>query len=830
MNRDNVQADETHGFSVMSSHNDGPRLMLRPRNTKWVSFVVVCALAVPLVLALLRRHHTAPSSAASHSRSAMATRGGDELIPFRLGSIAGTVTDVDSRPVAGAHVCAVPSRTIAATTEGTCADADASGRYTVLGLPAGSYLVTAAKQGFVTGSANEGRPIGLADAASTGIDIVLQPGGAKVTGLVVDATGGPVPHAIVRGERVNPPRVAVDVETDDLGRFALWFPPGPMILAAHADGYAPTRWYGPAPGVDIRLVLTPGATVRGVVVSSVDGAPLPNMEVRAVSASAPQSPLFQSSTSGPDGTFAVRGIEPGLYALSATGDGWHGELAKPIRLGLGSTIEQVRIEAGPGTPITGRVLIARTQQPCEQGTVNLGPFEPDEPTTQRDQASTMGPGLPPGIGTRPGPTFLVNIAANGVAHFPAVTPGRYSVHIGCLHYLPREGPRSLDVGSTAMSDLTWTVAPGLSLTVLTVDDRGRPTPGVTVHLQPPRGFRLQGRTDDTGRYAFSGNLLAGTYEISAQPPFEAEHLRVELRDGDDPATATLKVPGSASIVTTVRERGGGPVDGLSVAAVAQSPPNPQAGAPVPTSPAMDSFVAMSLGEGRYSIAPLKPGRYEIRVDDGANAMVRASYDVAAGQALETTTELERGGQIRGHVVDDDGAPVPDVWVRAIAPDHGRLAFAQSTLAVGTRALTNQDGLFVLDRLSGGDTVYTVRAERPEGAAAVTEGVKAGDQNVVIALRADGTLTGTVVGDCGGADAPVVVHAKNSATGRASSQQLSAANQPFRLDIAPGPIELIASCSNGHGFARLATELAPKKELGGLRLVLQTFPANAQTPP
>jgi hypothetical protein len=351
-------------------------------------------------------------------------------------------------------------------------------------------------------------------------------------------------------------------------------------------------------------------------------------------------------------------------------------------------------------------------------------------------------------------------------------------------------------------------------------------------VQPPRGLRLQGRTDDTGRYAFSGNLSAGTYEISAQPPFEAEHLRVELRDGDDPATATLKVPGSASIVTTVRERGGSPVDGLSVTAVSQSvAPNSQAGAPVPTSPAaMDSFIAVSLGEGRYSIAPLKPGRYEIRVDDGANAMVRASYDLAAGQALETTTELERGGQIRGHVVDDDGAPVPDVWVRAIAPDQGRLPFAQSTLAVGTRALTNQEGLFVLDRLNGGDTVYTLRAERPEGDAAVTEGVKAGDPNVVIAMRADGTLTGTVVGDCGGADAPVVVQAKNSATGRASSQQLSAANQSFRMDISPGNIELIASCSNGHGFAQLTTELAPKKELGGLRLVLQTFPANSQTPP
>jgi hypothetical protein len=807
----------------MSLPNDESRLMNRARKMKWASVVAVCAIAISLALAPLRHRDTARSPTASPPLRAAAAAGSVEAIATRLGSIAGTVTDVDSIPVAGARVCAVPSRTLAATTEATCTNADARGGYAILGLPGGSYLVTAAKEGYVTASAHEGRPIALSERITTsGIDILLQAGGAKVTGFVVDATGGPVPHAIVRGERVTPTHVAVDVEADELGRFALWFPPGPMILAAQAEGYAPARWGGPAPGVDIRLVLTPGATVRGVVVSTLDGAPLANIQVRAVPARIPGSPLFRSSISGPDGTYDIRGIEPGVYTLIAMGDGWHGELEKPIQLGLGSTAERVRIVAGPATPVVGRVVIAPTQQPCDQGMVNLGPFEPSEPPPERRQLSAL---------VRGGQSFTANIGANGVVHFPAVTPGRYSVHVTCLHHLLREGPRSLDVGSSALSDLAWTVARGLTMTVTAVDDRGRTTPGVIVLVRSPHGPLPQGRTDDTGRYALSGELSAGTYEIGTQPPFEAEPVQVELRDGDDPVTATLRVAGSASIAMTVRERGGGPIDGLSVSAVVRSAPNPQAGTRAPPSPPpwLDPFIATPLGEGRYRIGPLKAGGYEVRADDGANAMVRASYDLAAGQALETTIEIERRGRIRGHVVNDDGTPVPDVWVRAVAPNQDR-SFAQPTLVDAARTLTDQEGRFVIDRLTGGDTVYTVRAEQPEGTAAVMEGVKVGDQDVVITLSAVGTLTGTVAGDCGGADTPVVVQAKNLATGQTGSQQLPTPGQPFRISIAPGQIELLAFCPNGRGFARLTTELAPKRELGGLRLTLQAMSANSQVPP
>jgi protocatechuate 3,4-dioxygenase beta subunit len=403
----------------------------------------------------------------------------------------------------------------------------------------------------------------------------------------------------------------------------------------------------------------------------------------------------------------------------------------------------------------------------------------------------------------------------------------------------QEGPRVLDVGPNSLSNLRWTVAPGSTLTVLTVDDRDRPLAGVDFVVIYPRwiatspGLTMPARSDNEGRYEFSGYLYPGTYEIRSSWSLEVDPVRVDLRAGDGPVAAKLKFPASGSIVVSVRTRGGDVVDGLSVTAVlAPSRQGAAAGAPLSasTQASMNMFIGSALGEGRYRIAPLKPGQYDVRVDDRVNGSVRVPVTVAAGEAAQASIEIDRSGHIRGHVVDDEGVPVPDVWVtaRAMGDHRGDSPFPGNPFGDETRVLTDSDGLFALDRLTGGDTAYTLRADQPTGSSAVKGEVKAGEAEIVIRLRAAGTVAGTVVGACGGSTAPVTVIAQSVETGQTNSQQLPAPASPFRLSATPGHLELIAFCGNGQGSVRMTVELAPRENLAGLRLVLEASPLAHQS--
>jgi hypothetical protein len=505
-----------------------------------LSFLLACPVAVAFAVKVWLRPR-GENSKTTRPEAATALIESPASISISLSFIAGTVIDTYGKPIGEARVCAI-SRSAPGSSTGMCTDSDIQGRYAVRGLAAGAYLVTAARAGFATGPAQEGRLIELSvDAPRVGIDIVLQPGGARVAGVAVDAMGGPVSHATVRGERTVAPPVALDVEADDLGRFVFWFPPGPIAVSARATAYAPARWFGFAPNLDVRLVLTPGANVRGLVVSAADGNPVANVEVRATPSRNHLSTQTRSSTSNAQGAFDIGGIEPGFYTIVATGEGLRGESQRPLSLGLGSTVENVRVEVSAAAQVTGRVLLSNTQ-PCEQGVVSLGPPDPGQPPP-------FGAEGPTPFG-RPDPSLIANIGPGGLVHFRAVESGRYYVTVQCVSSILRDGPRVLDVGATTLSNLIWRVGPGSVLTVLTVDDRGRPVPGAEFAVHFPRwtestpGLLMPARTNNEGRSDFSVGLYPGNYEITARQPFDAQPVRVELHEGDgkNPSGKSSRLP------------------------------------------------------------------------------------------------------------------------------------------------------------------------------------------------------------------------------------------------------------------------------------------------
>ncbi|MGO9833000.1 MAG: carboxypeptidase regulatory-like domain-containing protein [Polyangiaceae bacterium] len=787
------------------------------------SQVTYLALTASLVFALVAAWRRPQLRTARGSGSSSAQRAQSPIAPSdRLSSIEGAVTDANRAPIVGARVCAVYASVGASNTPGLCSTSEAGGLYLLPGVPAGNYLVTAARAGYVTGSAANGEPIEvLAATTRRKVDISLVAGGATIAGQAVDATGGPIPHATIRAERLEPPRAAVDVEADDSGRFSLWFPVGVVLLVGTATGYAPGRWDGPAPASDVRLVLTPGASVTGTVVSSVDGHPVPGVEVRAGSGRLAPSVPPPRSVSDEQGRFALRGLGPGSYKLTAKGEGWYGESKQDLPLALAGAIDGVRLEVGPAVPVTGRVVLADTGQPCPQGAVKLGPPDrrappPSEDPSPADRSGTKS-------------TFSAVLGAEGEVHFPGVLPGRYFVSIRCQDKILREGPRVLEVGTSTIDKLMWKVGAGPRLRVLCVDEEGVPIPGALVDLRLPRwsdagpGTVLYARTDNAGRYEYTDGLYPGTYELRASAPFEAEPVRVDLAETDAPVhEATLRIAGSASLVATVRERTGATVDGLTVTAVAQTARAPETAAtatsdgPSTDAHAQGRVIAESLGGGRYRFAPLRPGPYEVRVDDGVNPTVRTPYALAAKQAGETSIQIERSTQLRGQVLDADGIAVPDAWVSAIA--DGDLSGCPRFVH-GTPVLTNAEGRFVIDRLSRLAPSYTVRAERAKGSKATKSGVRPSDGDVVVRFVATARVTGTVDGACQGTEG-IRVEATNVETQEATSQVVAGSGSAFDLEVAPGPVQVLAICLGGGGTALAETRAAPLEVVGGLRLLLQ----------
>jgi uncharacterized protein (DUF2141 family) len=128
---------------------------------------------------------------------------------------------------------------------------DDEGRYEFRDLPAGRYLISARKPGFLTTNrgavrpGGAGVPVALADGARlTGISVPLTKG-AVLSGTVRDESGEAVHDARIevlrvdsRGgeQRVTPARPEGRSETDDRGAFRLFgLPPGEYLVRAIAD-------------------------------------------------------------------------------------------------------------------------------------------------------------------------------------------------------------------------------------------------------------------------------------------------------------------------------------------------------------------------------------------------------------------------------------------------------------------------------------------------------------------------------------------------------------------------------------------------------------------
>jgi hypothetical protein len=310
---------------------------------------VVLALGVPVPTDAQQASATGPSQGAVAHDPGPAREAEAGGTTRRTASLAGRIIQPDGTPAEQARVAvyardpARPGALVGSTTSAF------DGRYEVVGLPAGAFIVgaTPARTGsstpvetFFPGVAEPARsePISLFDGVPTeGIDIWLTPAAQRfvVAGRVFGPDGRQLRDIAIEYGGPTTARPSVWTVTDPGGVFTLeGVPPGTLFLLARAQSDA-----GPLVGLvstevsvgsveDIRIVLRPPGIVDGRIVFESQAPPPGPLRVSPVQTWLDLSPLYpeEQAIVDPDGRFQlrdvvgeneldVRGLPPGWRVL-----------------------------------------------------------------------------------------------------------------------------------------------------------------------------------------------------------------------------------------------------------------------------------------------------------------------------------------------------------------------------------------------------------------------------------------------------------------------------------------------------------------------------------
>ena len=313
--------------------------------------------------------------------------------------VRGRVSTSEGRPLRRARV----SVRLADSSTPKIASTNVHGRYEIKDLPAGRYLVSVIRSGYLPityGQRNPGEPgtpVELADGqVIENIDFAL-PRTSVITGRVIDELGETVSEAQVvamqlryfNGRRQLVPVSSIGMRTDDTGQFRLLnLRPGDYVVMASVRetwpleddptqvvGYAPTYYPSAVNPVEaqrlrvglgqelsaIDIQLVPGRTskVSGVAMSST-GVPIAsqnitlNHELRGPTSVSMSN--IKSTTTRPDGTFTFSDIPIGEYKIGirppAGSKGEQGEVVVQV---TGGDIDGVTLVTGSGGTIRGVV-------------------------------------------------------------------------------------------------------------------------------------------------------------------------------------------------------------------------------------------------------------------------------------------------------------------------------------------------------------------------------------------------------------------------------------------------------------------------------------------
>jgi len=441
-----------------------------------------------------------------------------------------------------------------------------------------------------------------------------------------------------------------------------------VVMAASCLGQNPPRAAGEKP-----------ASVEGVTVNSITGAPVPRAHVK-LAGNSPGVQHDYGAMTNAEGKFAMTNVPPGSYLLRAERTGFvtFGDDASrrtaEIVLGPGDHREDVRLRLTPAGAIAGRV-IGSAGEPMELVTVVA---ESRDPALSSD-AITDGDGQFRIGGLRPGTYWVKARPMNG--HRPPETRTDGSVEVQYAQTyaqsaLSRTAAARIVVppgGEVSGIEVRLAQVPIISLRgkVLGLPKSGEQEGSFWVSLCQPDGCRGVGR----------GTRADGSFE-AWRPEVGKNYLKVEERVGGQVLRAApVEIEVGESSIDNIELVALPPMDILgrleySDPAARQQTSSPQRQGQPPTAPHRlllrevggdaspkpaqigpdESFKLEGVPPGRFLVGVSWPGAYVKAVRLGTTEMNDGILDLRRGYGGQPLTVLVSSavGQVSGAVRKGDG--------------------------------------------------------------------------------------------------------------------------------------------------------------------------------
>lgn len=368
----------------------------------------------------------------------------------------------------------------------------------------------------------------------------------------------------------------------------------------------------------------------------------------------------------------------------------------------------------------------------------------------------------------------------GTARLVPIHPGWVDVEASAPGYAPNSGFTT--VGSAgATGEVTITLHKGYAVSGRVVDEAGRPIAKVQVTATEGLlgGARDTGdaTTDDKGAFAIAA-VASGSHTLLATDREHAPARSTPITVGERPVTGVEIVMREGGVLSgTVVDAAHKPVPFATVRVAGASQQVWQTTARQATSDQKGAFELRGLARAKLQI--------RAESETAASAMVDADLsNKPTHDPIELVLDVT--GTIAGTVVDDTGAPVPEVQVNAFPDILGGASTSGLALAGLSSATTGGGGEFVIRGLPDGS--YRIWAARQSGGfgewGQQGTAAKTGDKDVRITLAAAGSLVGKLA--LAGSSAP-----PRLATVAVGVQMPTPANDgAFQIkDISPGTYDV-----------------------------------------